>query len=115
MKKLGAVLKPKFDVVLNALNEEIGPHHIANWYKPKGGYFVSLYTMAGTAKRISELCKGAGLVITPAGATYPYGNDPNDSHLRIAPSYPPIDELKEAMKLLCCCIKLAAVEKLLAE
>lgn len=113
MKKLGNVLKPKFDIVLNSLKEEIEPHEIAKWHTPKGGYFVSLYAMNGTAKRISDLCKNAGLVITPAGATYPYNNDPDDSHLRIAPSFPPLEELKEAMRLLCCCIKLAAVEKLL--
>lgn len=114
MKKHAAVLKPKFDVVISYLENEIAPLGIASWHNPKGGYFVSLYAMNGCAKRIHELCKAAGVVMTGAGATYPYKNDPNNSNLRIAPSFPPLDELEKAMQVLCVCIKLAAVEKLLS-
>ena len=113
MKKHAAVLKPKFDVVLNYLDEHIAPLDIASWHRPTGGYFVSLNVLSGCAKRVHELCKEAGVVMTEAGATYPYKNDPNNSNLRIAPSFPPLDELEKAMQVLCVCIKLAAVEKLL--
>ncbi|MBQ9950439.1 MAG: aminotransferase [Clostridia bacterium] len=115
MKKHAAVLKPKFDMVLSWLDREIAPLEIASWCKPRGGYFVSFDAMHGTASRIHALCKEAGLVMTEAGATYPYHNDPNDSNLRIAPSLPPVVELDKAMELFCLCVKLAAVEKLLAE
>ena len=114
MKKHAAILKPKFDVVLNALDTEIAPLGIANWNRPVGGYFVSLNTMPGTAKRALELCKEAGVVMTSAGATYPYGIDPHDSNIRIAPSLPPVEELEKAMEVLCICLKLAALEKLMA-
>ncbi len=113
MKKHAAVMKPKFDTVLRFLDTEIAPLGIASWHRPKGGYFVSLYVMNGCAKRVHALCKDAGVVMTGAGATYPYKNDPNDSNLRIAPSFPPLDELEKAMQVLCVCIKLAAAEKLL--
>ncbi|MBR0136565.1 MAG: aminotransferase class I/II-fold pyridoxal phosphate-dependent enzyme [Clostridia bacterium] len=113
MKKHAAVMKPKFDTVLRYLDSEIAPLGIASWHRPKGGYFVSLYVMNGCAKRVHALCKDAGVVMTGAGATYPYKNDPNDSNLRIAPSFPPLDELEKAMQVLCVCIKLAAAEKLL--
>ena len=113
MKRHAKVLKPKFDMVLSKLDEEIAPLGIATWHRPKGGYFVSFNAMEGTAKRICELCKDAGLVITGAGATYPYKNDPHDSNLRIAPSLPPVDELREAMNLFCLCVKIAAAEKLI--
>ncbi len=113
MKKHAAVMKPKFDTVLRFLDTEIAPLGIASWHRPKGGYFVSLYVMHGCAKRVHALCKDAGVVMTGAGATYPYKNDPNDSNLRIAPSFPPLDELEKAMQVLCVCIKLAAAEKLL--
>ena len=115
MKKHAQLLKPKFDAVLDYLETEIAPLDIAHWNKPKGGYFVSLYVMDGCAKRVHALCKDAGVVMTGAGATYPYKNDPVDSNLRIAPSFPPLDELEQAMQVLCCCIKLAAVEKLLGK
>lgn len=115
MKKHAQLLKPKFDAVLGYLEAEIAPLDIAHWNKPKGGYFVSLYVMDGCAKRVHTLCKDAGVVMTGAGATYPYKNDPADSNLRIAPSFPPLDELEQAMQVLCCCIKLAAVEKLLGK
>ena len=114
MKRHAAVMAPKFAVVADWLEKEIKPCGFANWNRPKGGYFVSLNTMPGTAKRALELCKQAGVVMTPAGATYPYGIDPNDSNIRIAPSLPPVEELEKAMEVLCICLKLAALEKLMA-
>lgn len=112
MKKHAAILAPKFAVVADVLEKEIRPCGFASWNRPKGGYFVSLYTMPGTAKRAIELCREAGVEMTPAGATYPYGKDPQDSNLRIAPSLPPVAELEKAMEVFCICLKLAALEKL---
>ena len=114
MKRHAAVMAPKFAVVADWLENEIKPCGFANWNRPKGGYFVSLNTMHGTAKRALELCKEAGVVMTSAGATYPYGIDPNDSNIRIAPSLPPVEELEKAMEVLCICLKIAALEKLMA-
>ena len=113
MKKHAAIMKPKFDMVIDTLEKEIRPLGFANWNNPKGGYFVSFNTMPQTAKRALELCKEAGVVMTPAGATFPYGKDPQDSNIRIAPSLPPVAELEQAMSVFCTCIKLAALEKLL--
>ncbi len=113
MKRHAAVLAPKFAAVADALEQEIAPLQIASWNRPKGGYFVSLNAMPGTAKRTLALCKEAGVVMTPAGATFPYGIDPNDSNIRIAPSLPPVEELEQAMEVFCCCLKLAALEKLI--
>lgn len=115
MRKHAAILKPKFDAVIAALENDIAPLGIATWSKPKGGYFVSLYVMNGCAKRVHQLCKEAGVVMTGAGATFPHKNDPNDSNLRIAPSFPPLNELEKAMQVLCVCIKLASCEKLLSK
>ena len=114
MKRHAAVMAPKFAVVADWLENEIKPCGFADWNRPKGGYFVSLNTMHGTAKRALELCKEAGVVMTSAGATYPYGIDPNDSNIRIAPSLPPVEELEKAMEVLCICLKIAALEKLMA-
>jgi len=100
-------------MVLNMLEENLQGTG-ASWLAAKGGYFIS-FDMPGCASRIFELCKNAGLVMTDAGATWPYGKDPQDSNLRIAPSLPPVEELKEAMKVFCICAKMAAVEKRLAE
>lgn len=113
MKKHAAIMKPKFDIVLKHLENELGGTGIAEWVNPKGGYFISLQAMPGTAKRVGELCKDAGVVLTTVGATYPYGNDPENSNIRIAPSYPPVDELNLAAELLCICVQIAAIEKLL--
>ena len=113
MKRHAEVLGPKFRMVIDMLNKEIAPCGFANWNNPKGGYFVSLNTMHGTAKRALALCKEAGVVMTPAGATFPYGKDPDDSNIRIAPSLPPVKELEKAMDVFCTCLKLAALEKLL--
>ena len=115
MKKHAAILKPKFDIVNKCLEEELAPLGIASWHKPTGGYFVSLFVQQGCAKRVHELCRNAGVVMTDAGATYPYKNDPANSNLRIAPSFPPLNELEQAMQVLCVCVKLAAAEKLLGK
>ncbi len=115
MKRHGKLLAPKFHMVLDVLEEQIAPLGFANWIKPLGGYFVSLNTMPGTAKRALKLCAEAGVTMTDAGATYPYGIDPNDSNIRIAPSLPPVDELEKAMQIFCTCLKMAALEKLLNE
>ena len=115
MKRHGAVLAPKFHMVLDVLDEKIAPLGFANWIRPLGGYFVSLNTMPGTAKRALALCAEAGVTMTDAGATYPYGIDPNDSNIRIAPSLPPVDELEKAMQVFCTCLKMAALEKMLNE
>ena len=112
MQRHAAILAPKFEAVLDALETQIAPLDIARWTKPRGGYFVSLYAMNGTAKRVVGLMKDAGVVLTGAGATYPYGVDPDDSNIRIAPSLPPVDELRLAMQVLCVCLRLAALEKL---
>ena len=113
MKRHASIMAPKFRTVLDMLEKELAPCGFARWNSPKGGYFVSLFTMKGTAKRALELCNEAGVVMTGAGATYPYGIDPDDSNIRIAPSLPPVAELQMAMEVFCVCLKLAAVEKLL--
>ena len=114
MKKHAGVLGPKFRAVVDRLDSEIAPLAIADWKRPKGGYFVSVDAMPGTAKRTLTLCKEAGVVMTGAGATFPYGIDPNDSNIRIAPSLPPVAELEQAMAVFCTCLRMAALEKLMA-
>ena len=115
MKKHAAIIKPKFDLVLQMLEQEIAPLGIGTWNKPNGGYFISFNAMEGCATRIYELCQKGGVVLTKAGATFPYEKDPKDSNIRIAPTFPPLDELALAMQLFCICVKLASVEKLLAQ
>lgn len=115
MKKHAAILKPKFDMVLKHLNQELTGLGIASWTEPRGGYFISLDVLDGCAKRVGELCKEAGVVLTTVGATFPYGKDPNNRNIRIAPTYPPLDELDTAAELLCVCVRLAAAEKILAQ
>ena len=114
MKKHAGVLGPKFRTVLDMLEEEIEPLGIAEWQKPKGGYFVSINCLPGTATDTWRLCKEAGVVMTGAGATYPYGKDPQDSNLRIAPSLPAPEVVREAMEVFCVSLKLAALKKLMA-
>ncbi len=113
MKRHAAILKPRFDICYKAF-EELGEAGIARWTTPKGGYFISLYVPEGCARRTVQLCKDAGVVLTGAGAAYPYGKDPADSHIRIAPTYPSSSELEKACAVLVVCAKLAAVEKLLS-
>lgn len=108
------VLKPKFEIVVNTLEKELKPCNIGDWTKPNGGYFVSVDVLPGTAKRVVALCKEAGVILTGAGATYPLGKDPDDKNIRIAPSFPPNDELQTAMDVFCVCTRLAACEKLLS-
>ena len=112
MKKHAAVLNPKFQCVLHDLDTQIAPLGIASWQRPKGGYFISVNTAPGLAKRTLELCKQAGVVMTSAGATFPYGKDPQDSNIRIAPSLPPVRELEQAMDIFCTSLRLAALEQL---
>ena len=115
MKKHAAILRPRFEAVLAAFEKELEGRDIATWTKPTGGYFISLDMLTGSAKRVYALCLEAGMKLTEAGATYPYGKDPKDANLRIAPSYPPLAELRKAAQVLCLCVKLAAVEKMLAD
>ena len=110
MAKHAEILSPKFSMVLDSLVGELAPLGIGRWTKPKGGYFVSVFLPKGCAKRTVELCKQAGVELTGAGAPYPYGQDPEDSNIRIAPSFPPVDELKQAMEIFCLCAKMAAIE-----
>ena len=112
MQKHRAVLEPRFNMVLDMLDTELSALGIATWTKPNGGYFVSVDVMDGCAKRVVALCKEAGVVLTGAGATYPYGKDPKDSNIRLAPTYPPVEELEKAMAIFCICVKLAAIEQL---
>ena len=115
MKKHRAIIEPKFKIVLDTLEKEIAPLGIGSWEKPNGGYFISFNALNGCAKRICQLCKEAGVVLTGAGATYPYGKDPDDSNIRIAPTFPPENELKIAADVFATAVKLASAEKLLAE
>lgn len=114
MRKHAEFLRPKFDAVLEILDRELTGLGAGNWMKPMGGYFISFDAVPGCAKAIVNKCKEAGVVLTGAGATYPYGKDPDDSNIRIAPSYPTLEELKQAAELFTLCAKLATVEKLLA-
>lgn len=113
MQRHAAILKPKFEAVLRTLDNLVAPTGTATWHRPHGGYFISLNAMPGTAKRTLALCKQAGVVMTGAGATYPYGKDPEDSNIRIAPSYPTLPELEQAAEVFCTSLCLAALEKLL--
>ena len=99
-------------MVTNTLEKEIAPLGLATWNRPKGGYFVSVNTLPGLAKRTIQLCRQAGVIMTSAGATFPYGIDPKDQNIRIAPSYPSVSELQTAMDIFCCCLKCAAFEKI---
>ena len=112
MDKHAKIIAPKFNMVLDMLEKEIAPLGIGEWVKAKGGYFISYNTVGSSAKRIGELCKNAGLVLTTVGATYPYGVDPEDKNIRIAPTFPSVENLHQAMEVFCLCAKLAAIETL---
>lgn len=113
MKKHKEILRPRFDLVLSKIKENLEPLGIISYEEPKGGYFVSVDVMNGTAKKVVALCKDAGVILTGAGATYPYTNDPDNSNIRIAPTAPSVADLSKAMDVFCVCAKLSAVEKLL--
>lgn len=115
MAKHAEILRPKFELVSRMLADALSDAGIAQWSEPRGGYFVSLNVLPGCAKRTVALCAEAGVKLTEAGATFPYGIDPEDKNIRIAPSFPPIEELRAALGALCVCVKLAAAEKLLAD
>lgn len=113
MSKIAEILRPKFDLVMERLEKEFGGTGLVTWIEPKGGYFISIDTLPGLAKEVVAMAKAAGATLTGAGATFPYGKDPQDTNIRIAPTYPSLDELGKAMDLLCVCIKLVSVKKLL--
>ncbi|MED9805662.1 MAG: aminotransferase, partial [Lachnospiraceae bacterium] len=113
MKKEADILRPKFEAVISTLEAELSGLGIGEWIKPKGGYFISFNTMEGCAKAVVAKCKEAGVVLTGAGATYPYGKDPKDSNIRIAPSFPTPEEMQQATELFVLCVKLVSVNKLL--
>jgi len=115
MKKHSDILRPKFEAVLNTFESELGDLGIGSWIAPRGGYFISFNSMPGCAKKIVAMCKELGVVLTGAGATYPYGKDPEDSNIRIAPSFPSPEEMEMASQVFVLCVKLASVEKLLGE
>ena len=113
MKKHADIIRPKFEAVLEMLDKELGDLGIAKWTKPNGGYFIGFDTMDGCAKKVVAMCKEAGVVMTPAGATYPYGKDPHDSNIRIAPTFPSTEELKQACEIFVTCVKLVSLDKIL--
>jgi DNA-binding transcriptional MocR family regulator len=115
MKKHRKIIEPKFKLVCDMLEKELSPLGLGEWHKPQGGYFISFNGLNDTAKRIVALCKEAGVILTGAGATFPYGKDPNDKNIRIAPTFPPVSELTSAMEIFCASVKLASAEVLLAQ
>lgn len=115
MKKHADILRPKFEMILDTLEKELGECEIGSWIRPRGGYFISFDSMEGCAKAIVAKAKKAGVIMTPAGATYPYGKDPYDSNIRIAPSYPTLADLEMATQLFVLCVKLVSIDKILGE
>lgn len=115
MVKQAEIIRPKFEMVHQILAEEIAPRGIGSWVKPLGGYFISFSALAGCAKRIVSLCKEAGVTLTGAGSPFPYGKDPKDSVIRIAPTYPSVEDLRQAAEVFVVVVRLASVEKLLSE
>ena len=113
MKKQAEILRPKFEMVTHMLEKNLGYLNIAKWNNPKGGYFISLDVPEGCAKQVVAKAQEAGVKLTGAGATYPYGKDPENKNIRIAPTFPPIDELKLAIEVLCTCVELVVLDKLL--
>ena len=116
MKKHAEILRPKFAAVQDTLNKELGDNKdLYRWTDPKGGYFVSFYAYPGTASKVVSMCKDAGVALTPAGASFPYGKDPDDSNIRLCPSFPPVENIIKAVSILAVCAKISAIEKLLEE
>ncbi len=115
MAKHAEIMRPKFETVVEMLENELGDLGIAEWTNPKGGYFIGFNSMEGCAKKIVSMCADAGVIMTDAGATYPYGKDPKDRNIRIAPSFPTIDELIEACKIFIICVKIASIDKILED
>ena len=115
MRKHAEILRPKFAAVQKVLNEELGGSDLWHWTDPKGGYFVSFYAFPGTATKVVAMCKEAGVALTPAGASYPYGKDPDDSNIRLCPSFPPVENIIKAVSILSVCAKITAIDKLLEE
>ena len=115
MAKHAEIMRPKFETVVEMLENELGDLGIAEWTNPKGGYFIGFNSMEGCAKKIVSMCADAGVIMTDAGATYPYGKDPKDRNIRIAPSFPTIDELTEACKIFIICVKIASIDKILED
>ena len=113
MKKHANILRPKFEMILNTLERELGGKGAGTWIAPKGGYFMAFEALEGCAKAIVAKAKDAGVTMTPAGAPYPYGKDPKDSTIRIAPSYPTLEELKIATDIFVTCVKLVTIDKML--
>jgi len=115
MRKHADIIRPKFEVVENTLQQELGELQVGTWTNPLGGYFIMFDSLPGCAKDIVARAKKAGLIITAAGATWPYGKDPNDSNIRIAPTYPSMEDLKKAMEIFTLCVKISSIKKILAE
>lgn len=113
MRKHAAILRPKFEAVWEIFDKKLGGLGVGEWTKPNGGYFVSFDALPGCAKKIVAMCGDCGVTLTPAGATYPYGRDPEDKNIRIAPSYPPLDELKEAAEIFTICVRIVSIDKIL--
>lgn len=111
MKKHAALIRPKFDAVVSTFERELAGKGIARWTKPRGGYFVSLDTLDGCASKVVKLAEAAGVKLTAAGATFPYGKDPRDRNIRVAPTLPPLAQVQLAMEVVCCCVELASVEQ----
>jgi DNA-binding transcriptional MocR family regulator len=109
------LIRPKFEAVLNTLERELTGLEIGTWIKPRGGYFISFNSLPGCAKAIVAMCKDLGVIMTGAGATYPYGKDPEDSNIRIAPTFPTPEEMQAASEVFVLCVKLVTVNKMLAE
>lgn len=115
MAKHAEILRPKFELILNILESELGGNEIASWKSPNGGYFISLNTLDGCAQAVVRMAAEAGVTLTKAGATFPYGKDPRDRNIRIAPSYPSLSELKSAIEVLCLCVQIVSIKKLLEQ
>ena len=113
MAKHAVLLKPKFDMVISILEKRLGGREIATWTNPQGGYFVSFNTLPGCAKKVVGMMKEAGVIMTEAGATYPYHNDPQDSNIRIAPSSASLDDLKMAVSMLTVAVKICSIDLLM--